>query len=94
MQVRSMSLPSPVSERQHPTAPDAGRDARVTTQVTTQIPGGRGDPPGLSSDDGRRSLETPFPTARALRIFFVIFQPFALALCFAGLRPSGMSQRC
>jgi hypothetical protein len=31
-----LRCPSPVPERQHPTAPDSGRDARVTTQTTTQ----------------------------------------------------------
>src|ERR1019366_447603 len=33
----AVPCPSPGPERQRPTAPETGRDARVTTQVTTQI---------------------------------------------------------
>src|ERR1039457_2240352 len=41
--------PSPVPERQRPTPSDCGRDARVTTQVTTQNSTAARDAPGSRS---------------------------------------------
>ena len=71
----AVRCPSCVPERQRPTAPDAGRDARVTTQLMTQNSarrsGVQAGPPVVRQAPGagcRRRLFT-----RVLRNFFFLF---------------------
>jgi hypothetical protein len=62
----AVHCPSRVPERQPPTAPERGRDARVTTQVTTQIavPAFR-DVPAKSSEGGVVHSTPAFPCGGA-----------------------------
>jgi hypothetical protein len=82
----AVPCPSPVPERQHPTAPETGRDARVTTQVTTQNspgcfcsmpiargPGGRQPPAGSGGwprVEARSAAGLELPVAVAVAVAF------------------------
>ncbi len=69
----AVPCPSPVPERYHPTPSDTGRDGRVTTQVTTQIPrqpGASLSCPKMRGVGRRRRLSTRLRTSRNFLLFF------------------------